>query len=195
MSMKIGLIGLSAKPYHIGHHCLVEEASKQNDAVIVFVSTSDRKRDGECPILGTDMRKIWVHHLTDIMPGNVQIEYGGNPIRKVYAKLGEANEAQSEDIFKVYGDPDDLAKNFPQKAIDKYVSWLHSNGQLELHAMSRSDTVDISGTKMREFIVMGDKEAFCKYLPRHIDKDAVWEILHNSYMNNRPEPKKFTLVF
>lgn len=195
MSMKIGLIGLSAKPYHIGHHCLVEAASKENDVVMVFVSTSDRKREGECPVFGTDMRKIWVNHLADIMPGNVQLEYGGNPIRKVYATLGDANEKKAEDTFKVYGDPDDLAKNFSEAALDKYVNWLWANGQLQLKAMSRSDTVNISGTEMREFISSGNKESFMKHLPRGVDHEAVWQILYNSYVENKPMPNTFTMIF
>ena len=80
--MRIGLVPISAKPYHTGHHALVEIASKDNDAVLLFVSTSDRIRDGEFPIYGDDMKKVWLEELEAIMPGNVEIEYGGSPVRK-----------------------------------------------------------------------------------------------------------------
>ena len=36
--MKIGLVPVSAKPYHAGHHALVELAASQNDKVLLFVS-------------------------------------------------------------------------------------------------------------------------------------------------------------
>ncbi len=55
--MRIGLVPVSAKPYHIGHHALVTRAAEENDQVLLFVSTSDRKRKGEVPILGADMER------------------------------------------------------------------------------------------------------------------------------------------
>lgn len=178
--MRVGLIGLSAKPYHAGHHTIIERAARDNDTVIVFVSLSDRKRKGEPTILGTDMRKIWHHHLKDIMPTNVQLVFGGSPIRKIYAALGEANEAKSEDTYWIYGDPNDLVENFPETGLNKYADYLWNNGQLHLSAMPRSETVDISGSQMRGFLWYGDKTSFLKYLPRGVDGHAIWEILYNS---------------
>ena len=101
--MKIALVPVSAKPYHAGHHALVTMAAAENDIVKLFVSTSDRKRKGQFPILGSDMEKIWKQELEPIMPGNVQIEYGGSPVRKVYEALGNADKDPSnEDTLVVY---------------------------------------------------------------------------------------------
>ena len=57
--MNIGLLPISAKPYHAGHHALVEMAAGANDEVLLYVSISDRKRKGELPISGADMKKVW----------------------------------------------------------------------------------------------------------------------------------------
>lgn len=82
---KIGLVPMSAKPYHRGHHMLVEIAAlgkaansaineaPDNDLVLVFVSHSSRGTKpptktsggkerivpGETPVFGGDMKYIW----------------------------------------------------------------------------------------------------------------------------------------
>lgn len=98
---KIGLVPMSAKPYHRGHHSLVQiaalgsasdaalEGAPDNDVVIVFVSYSSRGTKpgtkasggkervvpGETPIFGDDMRYIWEELLIPNLdlPSNVII--------------------------------------------------------------------------------------------------------------------------
>ena len=133
--MKIGLVPVSAKPYHAGHHALVEMAASENDLVKLFVSTSDRKRKGEFPILGDDMIRVWKEELESVMPGNVEIEYGGSPVRKVYDALGVADkDPTNEDTLVVYSDPADTAQNYPEKNLEKYCPILRSSGQCVLAA-------------------------------------------------------------
>ena len=104
--MKIGLVPVSAKPYHAGHHALVTMAANENDKVILFVSTSDRRRKGQFEILGADMIKVWQEELEAIMPQNIEIEYGGSPVRKVWLTLGTASEdPDNQDTYVVYSDP------------------------------------------------------------------------------------------
>ena len=55
----IGLVPMSAKPFHEGHMSLIRKASDECKQVIVYVSTSDRKRKGEITIFGEDMQLIW----------------------------------------------------------------------------------------------------------------------------------------
>ena len=61
--MRIGLIAMSAKPFHAGHDGLVRMAAGECDAVHLYVSLSDRKRPGEIPILGSDMQIIWTRYI------------------------------------------------------------------------------------------------------------------------------------
>ena len=183
--VSVGLIAMAAKPAHSGHFGLITGAAKQNDHVIVYVSTSDRKRKGQIPISGADMEHIWRTHLEGIMPGNVEVEYGGSPVFKIYDQLGTENErfeAGDEDVavYTVYSDPEDLAKNFPEKSRQKYLPTLWEEGYVKFQEITRASTVDVSGTKMREMLANGDAEQFKKFLPDPLSDDAraeIWEIL------------------
>lgn len=182
--MNIGLIPMSAKPYHAGHHALVTMAAGENDLVKVFVSLSDRKRPGELPLLGSDMRAIWSQYLEPAMPGNVEIVYGGAPVQKVYAELADAETAGSTDTYMVYSDPTDTALNYPEKNRVKYFPKLYENGQVLFAAeenpgrFTRGEgTPNVSGTKMRAAISAGDFEAFQQGMPPGVDARGVFNVL------------------
>tara|TARA_B100000700_G_scaffold222517_1_gene245253 strand:- start:790 stop:1539 length:750 start_codon:yes stop_codon:yes gene_type:complete len=104
--MKIGLVPMSAKPYHIGHHKLIDIAAKENDVTFVFVSFSSRgvkkikdptdkrtikqgarkievPKDGELPIFGSDMRYIWLNILKE------ELEFSGR-VELVFPKEGKS---------------------------------------------------------------------------------------------------------
>ena len=170
---KIGLIAMSAKPYHVGHHKMVVRAANECDLVELFVSLSDRKRPGELPILGVDMKRIWEEHLKAIMPENVNVHLGGTPVRLVWEVLGTAEEQQSEDTFVIYADEDDLKERFTEKSLNKYCRNLLANDQIILSATERA----FSGTKMRQMLSSGDREGFISKLPKGVDGNAIWEIL------------------
>lgn len=171
--MKIGLFPISAKPYHRGHDAIIRQAAKENDVLVLFVSLSDRKRKGEIPVLGEDMKTIWEDHIMNSLPDNVDVQLGGGPVRKLYAMVGEANETKSPDHFTIYSDQEDLNSNFPEKNMEKYFNDLWANGQITRKATSRL----MSGTKMREFLANNDKDSFIANLPSGIDGEAIWNIL------------------
>lgn len=181
----VGLIAMSAKPFHAGHFGLIEQAARKNDHVLVYVSISDRKRKGELTVKGDVMHDIWTSHLADIMPDNVELEYGGSPVRKVYEQLGYENErfqAGDHDIasYTVYSDPEDLAKNFPEVNRAKYLGDIYSAGLVDFQPIQRTSTVDVSGTKMRQMIASGDKERFMSFLPDPLSdqaREAIWQQL------------------
>lgn len=187
--MKIGLIAGSYKPYHAGHDGLVRLAAKECDAVHLYVSVSDRARPGEVPILGSDMARIWKEFIEPTLPENVKVTYGGSPIGNIWKELGAASEVGSEDMFFIYADPTDLVQNFTKDLFLKYSGNLMSAGQIKLRAVERSSTVDVSGTEMRSFLEKGDKQRFIGKLPRTINGNAVWDILHAT-AKNPPKLKK-----
>lgn len=184
---KIGLIAGSYKPYHAGHDGLVRLAAKECDEVHLYVSLSDRKRPGEVPILGRDMEKIWKTYIEPTMPANVIVTYGGSPVGNVWKDVGDASEAGSQDTYVIYADPTDIAVNFPDELRAKYASRMEKAGQIELRPVKRSETVNVSGTKMRQYLETGDKKSFIRNLPARIDGPAVWDIL---YATANSEPKK-----
>ena len=182
--MKIGLIPVSAKPYHAGHHALVTRAAGENDQVILYVSTSDRKRKGQIPILGADMQRVWQEELEPIMPGNVSIEYGGSPVRNVYVELERADQANSDDVYVVYSDPVDTARNYPEPNRMKNFGDLYSRGNVlfaaeeDPAAFTRGvGTPDVSGTAMRAALESCDIEAFRAGMPRGVNAENIRNIL------------------
>jgi len=188
--MRIGLIGMSAKPYHAGHHAIVEKAADENEEVKLFVSLTDRARKGEVPIRGSDMLRVWEEHLIPIMPQNVTVDLGSSPspVQKIYQVLAQAEEVglkdTFEDTFTVYSDPTDTAVCYPDKNRIKYFPTLYSKGQVVFAcetspgSLTRGvGTPDVSGTSMRAALASGDRDAFRAGMPRGVDSDAVFDIL------------------
>jgi Tfp pilus tip-associated adhesin PilY1 len=184
--MRIGLVPISAKPYHIGHHSLVLNASKENDKVILFVSTSDRKRKNQFQILGSDMKHIWTNELEPIMPSNVSIKYGGSPVGKVWKTLGDANDNMSNDTYVIYSDPIDTKNNYTEPRLKKYSGDLFARGNIVLAAKEspykymrggKVGTPNVSGTAVRIMLQNKDFEAFQKIMPIGVDTKKIYNIL------------------
>jgi hypothetical protein len=198
---RVGLVPVSGKPYHAGHHFLVEKAASENDKVILFVSTSDRIRKGEFPIKGADMQKVWQQELEKIMPSNVTVEYGGSPVRKVYDLIGGACKLSGvEETYVVYSDPTDTAQNYPQANRDKYMQPLCDQGQVLFAAEENPESVtrgagspNVSGTKMRQALQDGDFNIFAADMPTGVNAQNVWNILTASSGVNESK-KKYSLV-
>lgn len=157
---------------------IIQRASQENDAVILFVSLSDRARAGEVVIRGSDMARIWKDHLQTVMPANVSVVYlvDQSPVKRIYGVLGNV-DPESDDVYTVYGDPDDIARNFNQEAVDKYLGSLYNNGLLQFRSLSREETVDISGTQMRSWLQDGNMAEFIRHLPMGVDGQAIWALL------------------
>lgn len=197
---RIGLIPVSGKPYHAGHHYLVELAAAENDEVMLFVSTSDRVRKGEFPIYGSDMQRVWKEELEAIMPSNVTVRYGGSPVRHVYDTIGQACEIEgTEETYVVYSDPADTAQNYPQRQRDKYMQPLCDKGQVLFAAEEDASSVtrgagspNVSGTKMRESLEDGNFEQFAGGMPAGVNAQNVWNILKKIKESKRG--RKLSLV-
>lgn len=175
--MKIAIIAMSAKPYHEGHDALIRRAAAQNDKVMVFVSTSDRKRPNELPISGKAMHKIWKAQIERTLPKNVEVVYGGSPVRNVFKVLGAARDAGSHDEFRLYGDPKDVTINFPDDMLAKHYGSLYSNGQIVVVPTPHDQRITTTGTEMRRYLATNDKKSFFERLPSGLDADAVWREL------------------
>lgn len=178
--MKIGLVPGSYKPFHAGHDAVIRLAAQENEKVKVFVSLSDRKRPGEIPILGSDMAAIWKGHIEPSLPGNVQVVYVQSPVRAVWEEVGNDNLDNVENTYQIYSDPEDLAQNYPEKSLIRYAGNLYSRQQIIPRAVQRTETVDVSGTKMRQYLETGDEKSFIKNMPKGVNGKAIWDILSQS---------------
>jgi hypothetical protein len=168
----IALIPLAAKPYHAGHDGLVRIASSENDEVHLFVSISDRARTGEMKIDGETMFMIWKDYIEDTLPDNVKsfMDYTVTaPVSKVYNELENAESQGSQDVYTIYSDVDDIRK-YTDEMLSKVAPTLFSKGQIKRRGIERTETVDVSGTEMREFIEDGDIVGFTALLPPAIQQ-------------------------
>lgn len=159
-------------------------ASSENDTVRVFVSLTNRERTDEVPVKGADMQRVWTEHLSQIMPGNVEIEYGGSPVRKVYETLENADKAGSQDTYTVYSDPEDTSINYPVKNRLRYFPRLHAEGLAVFAAEVNPEkftrgvgTPDVSGTSLRAALGSGNLEEFTAGMPAGVDAAAIFDIL------------------
>jgi len=170
----VGLVPMSAKPFHEGHMSLIRKASDECKEVIVYVSTSDRKRKGEISILGEDMKFIWENILEKYLPPNCTCDYGGSPISKVYKKLEEGADNQlTYAIYTGEEDQDRFQSKYYIDIIDRVYIRPLARGE---------DTKAISGTLMRSYLANynEDKYLFLDNLPSELsdkDKNEIFNIL------------------
>jgi hypothetical protein len=233
--MNIGLVPMSAKPYHLGHHLLVQFAAlgvlsneikrtegPENDLVLVFVSFSSRGTKktskgeiplaGDTPVYGSDMRYIWKNLLIPNLnlPKNVKFltpDEGipSSPVLSVLNILNAVHQAKKNDemtvripyadvevdlgdlAINIYSDEEDIAANYPDADLERrYPGLLQST--INKIGLSRSATIDISGTKMRNYLCTGERDKFIKLLPP-VSKDIaieIYETLKTSVENSCP---------
>ena len=182
--MKIGLLPISAKPYHAGHDSLVRLAANENDQVNLYVSTSDRVRPDEFGISGETMQTIWWDYIEPTLPSNVVPDYGGVPVAKVYAELEKAEAEDSQDTYTIYSDEEDIQK-YTDQNLEKSAPTLFANEQIKKRGVSRSETVQVSGTEMRELLEDDDIIGFISLLPKAIQShgEEIFELLRNDVVS------------
>ena len=178
VGIRIGLVPMAAKPYHAGHVGLVQIAAGENDQVNLYVSTSDRSRTGELRISGDTMQTIWWDYIEPTLPSNVIPDYGGVPVAKVYAELEKAEAEESQDTYVIYSDEEDIQK-YTDENLEKSAPTLFANRQIKKRGISRSETVQVSGTEMRELLADDDMVGFISLLPPAVQKHGkeIFELL------------------
>jgi len=137
------------------------------------------------------MKIIWENYIDPFLPSNVVVEYVTVPIRSVWEILGKDQEDKNtENVYSIYSDPEDLGKRFSEAQFMKYTPDLLMNGQIIPKPIERSSTVDVSGTKIRQAIASRDKELFLSGMPPEVDRDAIWDILVQRADERTPAKKK-----
>lgn len=183
--MRIGLVPGSFKPYHAGHDGLVAIASRENDAVKLFVSLGDRVKPGEFPLYGKRMREVWDRFLKDAVERtypNVEVIYATKaPVTHVYEelKLGDGGD----DEYVIYSDDEDILK-YTDASLMNAAPNLFTNGMITRRGVKRTETVNISGTYMRGLLAAGETEEFSQLLPASVRRNAqeILDILRGTTM-------------
>ena len=195
--MRQGIIGGSFKPLHQGHFELIKMASRENDKVIIFASTTDRigEKD-EAKVFGEDMKYIWETYIIPMLPINVSVIFSSSPIREIYKYIGEANVSNSPFIYSIYADNHDIDDYYPEFVRNKYFDKIYKNGRVIFLPILRSSTCEISGSDLRKMIYYGMKDELISFLPEELDREIIWKILHTRYTKERkPTEEEITRSF
>lgn len=175
----LGIVPMAGKPVHAGHWKLIELAARENERVLVYVSEKGRIKTGEFPIQGRQMIEVWNDVLKKYLPSNVSIKFVESPVSNVrYALLDLESDPKDAPVVSIYSDVEDI-QNYDLKELNTKYPGLGSMGKIKLRGVERTSTVDISGTKMREFLLNNDKTSFFNYLPQPVsieDKEKIWNI-------------------
>lgn len=168
--MKVGLIGMAAKPYHKGHDHLIRTAANHCDVVELYVSLIDRgkKNSGETPIKGSLMGEIWRDYIMPSLPPNVDTTLSPtSPVTLVFNSLQEYERDRTgiEEII-IWGGDDDI-HNWKDEVLLKVTPTLVRDHILHKRTVPRIE-VPISGREMREHLFHGRIETFVDNLPTHL---------------------------
>jgi hypothetical protein len=188
----IGLIPIAGKPLHIGHWKLIERAANECDRAIVYTTSKDRAERGKVPISGSDFVYFWHDFFIPALPKNVTVKFVDSPVRAVMHEVGwfeqsVTKDGESSPSVRLYSDVSDVETNFPDSDLNKFPTMV-STGKIQKVGVERSSTVNISGTKMREFLQSGDMASFIKNLPP-IPQNQKKEIL-TTLMKNVPQKEQ-----
>ena len=113
--MKIGLVPGAMKPYHAGHHFLVEKALKECDKVFILTTIKDRGA-----LSGESMSTAWKEVIIPNIGNRVVVSFTKSPIGSVY-EIIEAEEIEnSGNTFRIYGGTEDVARFNMNKIHQKY---------------------------------------------------------------------------
>tara|TARA_R110002167_G_scaffold47564_3_gene140847 strand:- start:587 stop:3292 length:2706 start_codon:yes stop_codon:yes gene_type:complete len=173
---KIALLPGGFKPPHAGHYNMAKWLILNTDADTVIVKVGVKIRDG---INREVALKLWdLYRSTDSDPISKKIAIlasnSNSPVQDVYDFV-EKEAPKGSKIYLGMGEKDVNDKRFNN--IGKFAEPKEINFEIKLVP---PQTGGISGTEMRNFVKIKDKNNFLKYIPDHLsksNKDKAWGIV------------------
>lgn len=179
---KVAIFPGAFKPYHRGHDRVIRLAAAQVEKLYLLISTGDRIKPGEVPLLGSTMQEVWQRYILQTLPSNVEASFVENPVTAAFVKLHEIDASgQNVNVYMIAGEED--VGRFSQAGLSQEAPRLTAQGMVTVAAVPRFGNV--SGTDMRSFIAINDKEQFRGGLPKELNavSDQIFDIIYNSGMN------------
>jgi len=166
--MIIGLVPGAMKPYHAGHHYLVERALVECDEVIIFTTLKDRKE-----ISGLKMKAVWEKIIIPNLPSNVKVEFVVSPIGSVFQLIEWENIACTNAEYRIYGGSEDSSR-FSSKYINdrwpfsgkRFTNVANEASSMYLRGIGSSPMA--KGEWVRNAIQVEDLDKFRSLLPEFL---------------------------
>lgn len=193
MKYDLGLIPMSAKPFHAGHYYLVQKAAAECHIIKLFIGAGNRTKGEGKSITGDQMLHLWKEVYTPLMPdsNNIQFVYEGVPVRNVYETLDFIKKENLETKVAVYSG-NEIEKNGKTLIWNRYHKIINDpywKDNLTFISVKRGEegSPNVSGTQMRKDLLNRNKESFFNGLPPYLEdkhKQYVFDYLTNQFLKS-----------
>lgn len=179
--ISIGIFVVAGKPVHDGHWRMIDLARRECDEAIIITSTAGRD---ELPagVMIDAWKEVLEPQFHHDYPNATLIISSESPLQLAIDKMRQLKGIVNKFVF--YADDEDTRGKY---AIDKLRDRVRDPAVMEKlvqRPVQRTETVDISGTRMRSFLKADDRESFDNYAPHTLSpdmKDKYWRILKGTY--------------
>jgi len=196
--ISIGIFVVSGKPVHAGHWQMISLASQECDEALIITSTAGRD---ELPpgVMIDAWKAVLEPQFHRDFPNATLIISPESPLSLAVDKMRQLKNVVSKFVF--YSDDEDArVKYSPSKMADNIRDPAVIE-KFEQRPVSRAETVQISGTRMRQFLAADDKQSFDQYVPQTLSpemKDKYWSILkgeHGAIVDSRRRSSLLKILF
>jgi hypothetical protein len=105
-----------------------------------------------------------------------------SPLHFACDKMRELKNVVRSFVF--YSDDVDARDKYARSKLDKMLWDPLAIEKLQVMPVPRSETIQVSGSEMRQFLKSDDRESFDRYVPQTLNqemKDTYWSILKGTY--------------
>lgn len=181
--ISIGIFVVAGKPVHAGHWEMIRLASKECDEALIITSTAGRD---ELPagVMVDAWSAILEQQFYKDFPNATLIISGESPLNVAINKIRSLKDVVSKFMF--YSDDEDAKGKYSLSRLSGLLKDPTALEKIEQRAVSRSETIQISGTQMREYLTADDKKSFEMFVPQTLNKtmkDKYWRILKGEQEN------------
>jgi hypothetical protein len=179
--ISLGIFIVAGKPIHAGHWEMIKKASSECDEALILTSASGRDE-----IKPGDMIDSWKAILEPQFHKDFSnatlIMTSDSPVQVAIGKMRQLKHVVDKFVF--YSDDVDAAGKYEITKLRGMVKDPAMIEKLQQRAIPRSETVQVSGTDMRGFLIKDDKASFDKFCPPTLAqemKDKYWSILKGAH--------------
>jgi hypothetical protein len=196
--ISIGIFVVAGKPVHAGHWSMIQLASQECDEALIITSTSGRD---ELPpgVMIDAWKAVLEPQFHRDYPNATLIITPESPLQLAVDKMRQLKDVVSKFVF--YSDDEDARGKYAVEKMSDYIRDPVAFSKFQQRPVARSETVQISGTRMRQFLAADDKQSFDSYVPQTLSqelKDKYWSILkgeHGKIVDSRSRSNILRALF
>ena len=179
--ISIGIFVVAGKPVHVGHWQMIDLVRRECDEALIITSTAGRD---ELPagVMIDAWKAVLEPQFHSDFPNATLIISPESPLSLAVDKMRQLKDVVSKFVF--YSDDEDArGKYAPAKMADNIRDPVVIE-KFQQRPVPRSQTTQISGTVMRQFLAAGDRESFDRFVPQTLSqemKDKYWKILKGEH--------------